>query len=175
MGQLGETIGHVENDLMTLGGEGGGDEVHSNMQPQLLRNSQGLEESWRSLMGCLPLEHMGQAAMHSLVSWAMEGHPNRCRRKYNERLIPGWQVNLEEWDQCSTSEHIANGMNNQSRGPSPRSGADCWASWTVFSTCQDAAPRMQERGNMGSRSVSPGSEVNWWDRASGFRLCEPGW
>lgn len=47
--------------------------------------------------------------MYSLASRAMEGYQNRCWRNCNERLLPGWQVNLEAWAQCRTSERISSG------------------------------------------------------------------
>ena len=43
------------------------------------------------------------------TSASIVDHQNRRRMKSNMRVIPGWQVSLEEWAQTSTLDCTASG------------------------------------------------------------------
>ena len=68
--------------------------------------------------------------------------------KSNVRLIPGWQVSLEEWAQTSTLDRTASGTNNRLGGPVPGSGCCLCARRIADSTSHVRVAIIQVGGRM---------------------------
>ena len=56
------------------------------------------------------------AAINARTSASMVEHQNRRWMKSKVRVIPGWQVSLEEWAQTSTLDRTASGTNKRFGG-----------------------------------------------------------
>ena len=113
-------------------------------------------------------------AIKELTSASIVDHQNRQRMKSNMRVIPGWQVSLEEWAQTSTLDRTASGKNKRLGGPVPRSGCCLCARRTADSTSQVSVAIRQVGGRMVSGLVPGFSGEYRWDRASGVTFWELG-
>lgn len=114
-------------------------EVQGDVQPGTTGNRQVGEQSYGNIF---PWAHIGQVAMSDLTSWVMEGHQNRCWRRWRGWARPGWQASWEECPHWRTSEWTDSGMISLLGGASVQLGI-------LSSTSQITDPRTQEDGRMG--------------------------
>ena len=117
---------------------------------------------------------VAHGAIKERTSASIVDHQNRRRMKSNVRVIPGWQVSLEEWAQTSTLDRTAPGTNKRLGGPVPGSGCCLCARRTTDSTSQVRVAIKQVGGRMFSGPVQGFSGEYRRDRASGLTFWEPG-
>ncbi len=140
---------------------------------------EGTDSGWSNPSGgrleVLPVAQTEQAKTKLRMSWAINGHQNRCLTRNLVRLTPGWQATLEQCPHWMTSNRNPSGTNNRFGGPPGGGVTPSRAVLTLDSTSHFRVETTNVSGKIhsGVDGRSEGSKIR--DKESGLTFLEPGW